>query len=424
MSFRLCSVLLSVLVLIPFGLRWATWPSTRAREYDAVVANKGRELFVHEWRPGDPLANQGDGLGPVFNATSCVACHSQPSPGGAGGLLHNVTTFTVRPVSLQRKPLEGVVHVQATRPEFQESLTHVHSSLPRLSQPPLSDLLPIPGCNVRRLPFPRGIHISQRNTPALFGTKLVDAIPGERILANERRQRLAAGLATSEVEYSTVGRAVILADGRVGRFGWKGQTASLSDFVQAACANELGLGNPGSPQARPLTKPDYKPSGLDLTAEQCEQLTSFVAALPRPWEEFPTSVEARGHATAGRKLFHKIGCADCHVPDVGDVKGLYSDLLLHRMGAALEGGGAYDEPPLETPQFDAGSGPHPSEWRTPPLWGVADSAPYMHDGRAATLQEAIALHGGQGARAAELFQRHYHDEQQQLIAFLKTLRAP
>ena len=66
----------------------------------------------------------------------------------------------------------------------------------------------------------------------------------------------------------------------------------------------------------------------------------------------------------------------------------------------------------------------PSEWRTPPLWGVADSAPYLHDGRAATLEEAIRLHSGQGARSAGNFAGLKSAEKAQLIAFLKALRAP
>ena len=40
------------------------------------------------------------------------------------------------------------------------------------------------------------------------------------------------------------------------------------------------------------------------------------------------------------------------------------------------------------------------EWRTPPLWGFRDSAPYLHDGRAQDLAQAVALHGGQGAISA------------------------
>jgi CxxC motif-containing protein (DUF1111 family) len=55
---------------------------------------------------------------------------------------------------------------------------------------------------------------------------------------------------------------------------------------------------------------------------------------------------------------------------------------------------------------------------------VADSAPYLHDGRADTLEEAIRLHGGQGRRAAQRFVKLSAADQARLVAFLKTLRAP
>jgi CxxC motif-containing protein (DUF1111 family) len=222
----------------------------------------------------------------------------------------------------------------------------------------------------------------------------------------------------------TVGRALRVAGGRVGRFGWKAQTASLSEFVQAACANELGLGNPGQPQPQSLAKTEARAVGLDLTSEQCNQLTAFIVSLPRPVERVPDNPPARTQADAGKQLFHRVGCADCHVPTVGSVEGLYSDLLLHRMGVDLEGGGSYNDPPIPLPDVPPDSGPEPGEWRTPPLWGVADSAPYLHDGRAATLEEAIKMHGGQGSTAARRFERLTPEEQTQLVGFLKTLRAP
>jgi CxxC motif-containing protein (DUF1111 family) len=129
-------------------------------------------------------------------------------------------------------------------------------------------------------------------------------------------------------------------------------------------------------------------------------------------------------AEAGKKLFQTIGCADCHTPRVGSVEGIYSDLLLHRMGQDLEGGGSYGDRPVPLPDIPPDSGPEPGEWRTPPLWGVADSAPYLHDGRAATLEEAIRMHAGQGARAAVRFIKLSEAEQAQLVVFLKTLQAP
>jgi CxxC motif-containing protein (DUF1111 family) len=271
--------------------------------------------------------------------------------------------------------------------------------------------------------FPSGVHLSQRNTPALFGAKLIDEIPERIILAGAKAQRLKWGMKPADDESVPVGRAARLADGRVGRFGWKAQMASLSDFVRAACANELGLGNPS--QAQPValySKATAKKPGLDLTDQQCNELTAFCASLSRPVERRQQGISAE-HAEAGRKLFGKVGCADCHTPKLGSVDGIYSDLLLHSMGQELVGGGSYGEKPTPKPGSKE-EGPSPSEWRTPPLWGVADSAPYLHDGRAATLKDAIQMHGGQGARAAFAFAALSPEEQAQLLAFLETLRAP
>jgi CxxC motif-containing protein (DUF1111 family) len=414
---------LAALAITPVGARMLIWPAPRLHADDPATAQAGRELFTHKWVAHDPLAPGGDGLGPIYNANSCVACHHQGGTGGGGGLQHNVTSFVVRatPNSPAR---EGVVHAQSLDPDQRETLRDVHSALPAVSRPTLAMLISVRGREQERIAFPQGVNISQRNTPALFGAKLIDEIPDRVLIAEERRQRLRLGLAPTRSEHLPVGRAMRLADGRVGRFGWKAQSASLSDFVQAACANELGLGNPGQAQPRPLGRPAGKAVGHDLTQQQCDQLTSFIAALPRPEERLPDSLRQREQVAAGKKLFHGIGCADCHTPDLGSVNGLYSDLLLHRMGVELEGaGGGYNSPPPNQP-VSPGNGLEPDEWRTPPLWGVADSAPYLHDGRAATLQEAIRMHAGQGAAAAGRFDRMGHPAQEQLIAFLNSLRAP
>jgi CxxC motif-containing protein (DUF1111 family) len=431
---------LVVAALVPVGLRSLLWRNPRQPEVDETMARAGETLFLHDWTPRDPLAKGGDGLGPVFNATSCVACHRQGGVGGSGDLKHNVTMFTVRTKRPGEQPRQGVVHAFAVK--YQETLAQINPALPPLVRPTLEQVLEFasprnrvpPGCSSgpppaiararARIPFVSGVDLSQRNTPALFGAKLIDELPEREIIAGEKRQRLKAGLASADTESAPVGRALRLTNGRVGRFGWKAQTASLADFVQAACANELGLGNPSQAQPQPLSKPNYQAPGLDLTAEQCEQITAFVASLPRPVEQLPETAGAAEEARRGKKLFQTVGCADCHTPDVGSVEGIYSDLLLHRMGAPLVADGSYNEPPTDIPESKPAEGPQADEWRTPPLWGVADSAPYLHDGRAATLQDAIRLHGGQGANAAQRFARLKPAKQIQLIAFLRTLRAP
>jgi CxxC motif-containing protein (DUF1111 family) len=433
-------LIVAILALAPIGLRALTWAKARKHAEDVAMAREGQVLFQHEWTKNDPLANGGDGLGPVFNANSCAVCHHQGGVGGAGGLQHNVTVFTVKGPGSQSR--QGVVHAKAIDQRFQETLKQVDPNLPAISQPTLGMILPPnnmmvafnqpvmmhpngPGDNNFINP-PNNVHLSQRNTPALFGARLIDEIPDRVIIAQERMQRLRWGLATAESEEVPVGRALRQADGRISHFGWKAQTASLSDFVRAACANELGLSNPSQPQPTPLGMPNYRSSkpGLDLTDKQCDQLTAFVASLPRPTERVPDEGPLKNQAHEGKKIFNSIGCADCHTPSLGGVDGIYSDLLLHRMGQDLVGGGSYGQPPVPLPDVDPSDGPKPDEWRTPPLWGVADSAPYLHDGRAPTLKDAIALHRGQAARSSERFAGLKQTEQNQLIVFLQTLRAP
>jgi len=419
-TYRIWYLLAMLVALAPPGVRLLLWQKSYSAIVDPEMAQAGEVLFKHDWKPKDPLSPDGDGLGPVFNATSCVACHNQAGPGGGGGLEHNVTTFTVRRAGEPAR--QGVVHAFGV--QSRETLQDVDPSFQLFSQPTtLEQVVPLEGRRNHCLPFPRGVHLSQRNTPALFGVKLIDEIPERDILAGAKSQKLNWGLAPSDDETVPVGRALHLADGRIGRFGWKAQMASLSDFVQAACANELGLGNPGQAQPTPIYKgASARSVGLDLTAEQCDQLTAFCAALPRPVERLPKDVTAE-QAVVGKSLFGKIGCAGCHTPKLGSVDGIYSDLLLHSMGPELVGGGSYGEPPIPLPDLPD-DGPSPSEWRTPPLWGVADSAPYLHDGRATTLEEAIQMHKGQGQRAATNYTALQPDERARLIAFLKTLRAP
>lgn len=408
-------LLIGAVALAPVSARMLSWKKIKIAAVDPAMAQAGQTLFMHEWKPNDPLANGGDGLGPVFNANSCVACHNQGGDGGAGGLEHNVTTFSVTRVggALLDKPREGVIHAQAVSDNDRESLQQVN-----LAATPAQMVTQDNHCV--RLPPP--VHVSQRNTPALFGARLIDGIPDRILVAEERKQQLMWGLAPKKSEDLPVGRALRLAGGRIGHFGWKAQSASLSDFVQAACANELGLGNPGQAQPRPLGNPLYQPVGLDLTSEQCDQITAFVASLSRPVERLGDI--SASEAASGKALFSKTGCADCHAPKLGDVEGLYSDLLLHDMGVPLQGGGSYNEPPPQRPDRSPGEGPQPGEWRTPPLWGVADSAPYLHDGRARTLRQAIEQHGGQATRSAQKFAALGKEKQEILIAFLKTLRAP
>jgi CxxC motif-containing protein (DUF1111 family) len=419
-------VAVALVALSPVGLRALSWRAPQPVDVDPAMAKAGQTLFVHDWKPNDPLAHGGDGLGPVFNASSCVACHIQGGTGGGGGLRRNVTTFVnTQPGPGQQR--EGVVHSNAISSQFVENLQQVDRNLPGLTQPSLNQLVNLPNASGNHcIVMPRTVHVSQRNTPALFGAKLIDEIPERAIIANERMQQLKWAMASSKSEATPVGRVFRTTDGRVGRFGWKAQAPSLNEFVEAACANELGLSNPNHPQPTPLGRPGYVSNRLDLTQEQCDQITSFVASLPRPVERVADNVN-HDDVQAGRRLFDKVGCAECHTPSLGSVDGLYSDLLLHRMGQELQGGGSYNDVPRPITPEDpdpSSTSPHPGEWRTPPLWGVADSAPYLHDGRAETLEDAIVMHRGQGVASADQFRKLGKAQQTQLLSFLHSLRAP
>ena len=116
-----------------------------------------------------------------------------------------------------------------------------------------------------------------------------------------------------------------------------------------------------------------------------------------------------------------------NLPKLGDVDGIYSDLLLHNMGHELSDSGSYTVLEPEIASKDKSKQPRAAnelEWRTPPLWGLRDSAPYLHDGRAATVADAVALHGGEGMAAARAYQRLSEKERQQVELFLKSLAAP
>src|SRR5438876_9137379 len=125
--------LVAGIAIVPVGVRAVLWQRARQQPVDAAMARMGQTLFLHEWTPRDPLAAGGDGLGPVFNATSCVACHHQGGAGGGGDTSHNVTLFSVRSQRPGMTATEGVIHAQAVTPQFQETLNLVDGSLPQKS---------------------------------------------------------------------------------------------------------------------------------------------------------------------------------------------------------------------------------------------------------------------------------------------------
>ncbi len=403
----------------------AAFGAGRSRPVHGTISREyfeARSLFEKLWEPGTPSPSGGDGVGPLYNERSCVGCHHLGGTGGAGPNSNNVTILAAVPTTLPMSHGQLFVgELEELHPGFRNHTSivlHHHATIPADEK----QLERIGECSlVQTRDDVFQLARSSRSTPALFGSGLIDAIPDAVLLAAEARKFPAF----PEIK----GRVSRLNTGALGRFGWKGQTASLEDFVMAACANELGLEVRGhhQPSLLPARAFDPKALHLDLTDDDCQLLIKFVGNLPAP------VVEPMSGASHGRAIFEAIGCATCHAPTLGSVRGLYSDLLLHDLGARfLSFGGGYGggstrivEGQSQSNKAPSGSGEAaPTEWRTTPLWGVADSPPYLHDGRAATLHDAIVLHGGEAEATTKRYMSLSFDDRQALLAFLHGQRAP
>lgn len=444
----------AVLMGVGIGSVIAQEPAPAANPAPAPVpapaADQGRELFHREWTPNDPRIGPGggDGLGPVFNARSCVACHRLGGAGGAGAIDRNIDIVTARSARdsmfFSAPSFSYAFRIgPAGRFEYRIGngdqrddarnqgildpglLVQIHPGFLHERSIVLHRSANDPAYRDWRAKVP-GVHdniivrLSQRNPTPLFGVGLIDAIPDRVIEAAARRRSVSPAVS---------GRVSRLPDGRVGKFGWKAQTASLKEFNSQASASEIGLETPDHHQAADPRSPGAEAArGLDLTAAQLDALTSFVRSLPRPIVETGDGQLAR----AGKNVFRSTGCVACHLPKLGEVDGLYSDLLLHDMGPSARDVGNYgvfaagsaDQAPQRPGRREQAAPPSESEWRTPPLWGLSASAPYWHDGRARTIDQAIALHDGEAAASAQRHARLSDREKQQLRAFLDSLAPP
>ena len=333
---------------------------------------RGAELFSKEFTVDD-------GLGPLFNERACSKCHFDPVTGGMG-----------------RGGLKTVLRVgRLVRGDFDAMLgrggpvAHAHS---------------ISGLGVecsRAAGIPAGANVtSVRNSPALFGVGLIDALPDTAITAD------------TDAQDGVSGRPNLIRgrDGRrrVGRFGWKAATPALERFVAEALRDELGVTSPKAPT--PSVRGgergcEEQSSASEADSDAVAALTAFVAALEAP--QPPTG------PAAGEAVFHETGCAACHTPTLGAGARrvtLYSDLLLHDVGPALDD------------RVVQGSATGP-EWRTTPLWGLADRKRFLHDGRATTIEAAILAHGGEADRARKRFLTLSPQRRRSLMDFLRSAHA-
>jgi len=335
-----------------------------------------------------------DGLGPVFNGTSCVQCHAAGAVGGAG--LDLVLTRVSRIGAYQKgvysdlPSVGGAVIQRRSLQEFDPKFPVAPEVIPAGTQ-----------------------FVSHRITTPLFGAGLIEAISAETILARTKTAQPDGirGVANMVVNAET-GKT------EVGRFGWKSQLASLRVFAADAYLNEMGITTSIFPVEN-LPQGKAIPAGADPVAEPednaVEEFVNFMRFLAPPARIQPTPIGAE----RGEEIFRNMRCTSCHVPEMKtgtntvaalsqQTVRLYSDLLLHRMGSGLNDG----------VQQGLAKG---DQWRTAPLWGLSKRRFFLHDGRAATPMEAVLQHGGEASAARERFTNLNAQDRKDLKAFFDSL---
>jgi CxxC motif-containing protein (DUF1111 family) len=345
-----------------------------------------RDRFTRGKVVFDSVFTPETGLGPLFNSVACGECHEEPVAGGSGD--------------------EVEVHAAAFKGGVCDPLIEEGGPVVQQDATPALKAL---GIDKEPLP-PSATAPAARTSPVVFGRGLLDAVPEAAILAYaDPNDQNGDGIS---------GRANRFFDGRLGRFGRKGLVPTLDEFNAGAFPIEMGITNPavrteetigGKPipaGVDPVPEPEINQDALDLT-------NAFVRFLAIPTPAKRGKEERRGGA-----VFSEIGCAACHVPllRTGDnpVPALrnkdvaaYTDLLLHDMG-----------PDLADICLGAAT---PSEFRTEPLIDLRDATRFLHDGRAATPEQAVELHGGEGSAARDRFKALPAAERAALVAFLKSL---
>jgi len=372
------------------------------------------------------------GLGPLFNNTSCFACHEhngrgQPplAPRAYRGMLFRLSVPPIftddppRPVpgfggQLQNRAIasfvaEGTVDIAHERVAGQFADGTVYEL-----QRPVYRLV------ATYITPPPNVQLSPRIAPQIVGLGLLEAVSEAEILRradeNDRNGDGISGRANVVHGGITTGR-------RLGRFGHKASTASL--LIQAATAynEDVGVTSPLLPVENcALQHPICGNHPPEVTREHVEAVAFYTRTLAVPARRDVHDGDVRRGAT----LFVQAQCSACHTPTLKtapagvepELANLtihpYTDLLLHDMGPDLADG---------RPDFRASG----SEWRTPPLWGIGLSpfvtghTRYLHDGRARSLEEAILWHGGEAAAARDFYRRLSKSERELVLRFLGSL---
>jgi CxxC motif-containing protein (DUF1111 family) len=368
------------------------------------------QMFRQNWTSAETAS---DGLGPIFNEASCHACHwfgggarirvrPDGEVAGAGVLLrHTFVDGTGDPhygVQLQNKAVDGVEPegvADLTALQAGDGLTRFLASVRFASGPGRT----------------AGITMSLRAAPALDSTALVAQVSDAAIVKGADSQ--------DKNKDGISGRVHLLQvpgeKPKIGRFNWKATAARVEDQVANALWFDMGLTSPAHPA----------PQG-ECTSRQHDCLAASGSQSPDLAVDFDgTKITAladhvRSLAVPPKipeqpKSFVEAQCSSCHTPymeteDGGSVA-LFSNLLLHNMGDGLT-------------SYGGEGSASPAEWRTTPLVGFRGQLPdhrFLHDGRAANIDEAIRWHGGEAQTSRDAYIALSASERLKLTSFVLTL---
>jgi len=368
----------------------------------------GRSLFNSRWLPaGHAEAERRVGLGPLFVEDSCDACHDDGTrgrpPAAPDGLSNSFVMQlggapTAYGLVLQTRAIDGhTPEGRVIKTLRQRVGRYADGQRWTLQEPRYAVADPSLG------PLPAHVVLKPRIAPALFGDGLLDAVqqPAIDFIRAAQPARLR---------------------GRIGgRFGWQGGAISLVDQTAIAFAREMGLTSEPQPRddctpAQPACREALQGGMPEMPERFFHALNTFQFLLAAPAR---AKVEPRIDA-AGAALFSRVGCADCHAPQLPVPRendsiriDPYTDLMLHDMGDGL------------ADRTVAGRVAR-SHWRTAPLWGLAfalQAGPIalLHDGRASSIEEAILWHEGQGNDARRKFMALDAASRRQLLEWIATL---
>ncbi len=409
---------------------------------------------------GTVAGENGRGLGPGFNSNQCANCHAQPATGGSSPSRHAFPFLGPNP-QVAVANLDGATNMipffvtedgPVREPRFKYFLASagvlshqrdggVHNVFTIQGRVDATSVMGMTGhlqtCQLAQPDFQQMEelnNLSLRIPTPLFGAGLIENIPEATIEANlqsDSARKRALGISGHPNRNPN--------DGTISRFGWKAQNKSLQLFAAEAYNVEMGVSNEVFPNERgfaPTPLPTnclFNPTPEDITnmdqghdgptvPSDVVQFTTFMRYLdqPTPACEGPGCSPSVQH---GRNLFSAVGCALCHTPSMRTTVSyfgralsnteakLYSDLLVHHMGAGLAD---------DIVQGNAG----PDEFRTAPLWGLGQRIFFLHDGRTQDLVQAIEQHASPGSEAGGVVLRYRHlseNEKQDLLNFLRSL---